>query len=140
MQSQSKKPKGIVTQHIDTWDGSAFLLPCDVDQYCNKDNSLLLVQIHTIHCTQHQEDLLRHFRFVRPSLVQHAFTVHSVLFYPEFSKREKGWETCKNRMDQCALHGYDVAFRHVYKASGHLPASERVAKCQRQLCWNRFAR
>ena len=57
-----------------------------------------------------------------------------------YSKRGKGWEICKSRMDQCALKGYDVSLRHAYTTSAYLQASERVAKCQRQLCWKRYMR
>ena len=47
---------------------------------------------------------------------------------------ERDGKLCKNRMDQCALQGSDVTLRHIYKTSAYLQASERVAKCQQQLC------
>ena len=37
------------------------LLLCDVDQYCNKKNLILLFKIHTVNCIQYQADSLRHF-------------------------------------------------------------------------------
>ena len=41
--------------------GQPFFLLYDVGQYCNEENSMLFLQIHTLNCLQHQAVLLQHF-------------------------------------------------------------------------------